>query len=93
MKPQLPPNLSISVSAFPCMFAHISTVFICVVTYFIIFFEISDSHGGEYEDDSLVVPCSFVEVDRRFVEAVHTSEMSFSFSETTWRYIPELHFF
>jgi hypothetical protein len=30
--------------------------------------EISGSHGGAYEDDSLlgIAPCSFVEVDRRF---------------------------
>jgi hypothetical protein len=64
--------------------------------------EISGSHGGEYEDDKFwdIMPCSLVEVDRRFgdakvsiisavIEAVRTSETSVYFHEITQHYIPK----
>jgi hypothetical protein len=44
--------------------------------------ESSGSHGGEYEDDSLLVwaPSMFVEIERQLMtEAVRTSETSVSF--------------
>jgi hypothetical protein len=45
--------------------------------------EISDSHGGQYEEDSLLG------YNCLMMETVHTSEMSFYFNETTRRYIPK----
>jgi hypothetical protein len=41
----------------------------------------SCSHGGEYEDNSLLITL--------IMEAVHTSETSVYFNETTHHYIPE----
>jgi hypothetical protein len=67
--------------------------------------ETAGSHGGEYEDNSLVgySTCSFVHVSWRFGgpyslhyaddhlpnNAVSTSETSVYFNETTLRCIPE----
>jgi hypothetical protein len=41
----------------------------CIVDYLNKGYEISGSHGGEYEDRAFwdVAPCSLVGVDRRFI--------------------------
>jgi hypothetical protein len=48
--------------------------------------EISGSHGGEYEDDSLLVRTASIILN---MEAIRTSETSVYSIETTRRYIPE----
>jgi hypothetical protein len=46
----------------------------------------SGSHGGEYEDDSLLGYSAFIAL---MMGAVRTYETSVYFNETTLRYIPE----
>jgi hypothetical protein len=62
-------------------------------------YEISGSHGGEFEDDRLLgtAPCSLVEVDRLFIalmmQTVRISETSVCFNETAWRCNSESYLF